>query len=242
MKVSIMQPYVFPYIGYFQLIRDADLFVIFDDVNFRKRSWINRNQILLNHQAHLFTLNLSEASSCKKINEIRIGDNRNILLKTFRQAYSRAPYFEQTMPLLEALVLYEEPQLALYLAHQLEMLSRHLGIHTRFVLSSSIEKDNALKGQDKILAICDALGADSYTNAIGGRHLYFEENFASRGIALKFIKSNNVHYRQFGNEFIPWLSIIDVLMFNSVSQVRRLLDEYELVSSSCTAEAGIAAS
>lgn len=230
MRVSVMQPYAFPYIGYFQLIRDVDVFVVFNDVNFRKRSWINRNRILLNNDAYLFTLNLCEASSSKRINEIAIGDNQKILLRTFRQAYSRAPYFEQVMPLLETLLLYPESRLDLYLMHQLETLARYLGMHTRFILSSDVEKDPSLKGQDKILAICDALGADSYTNAIGGQHLYSEENFASQGIDLKFIKSHDIHYRQFGGEFISWLSIIDVLMFNSVMDTRRYLDAYELIS------------
>lgn len=226
-----MQPYVFPYIGYFQLIRDVDLFVVYDDVSFRKRSWINRNRILLNHEAHLFTLNLREASFHKNINEILVGDNRGTLLKTFRQAYSKAPYFDQVMPVLEMLLLYRESRLHLYLMHQLETLTRYLDMHTRFIFSSDVKKDNALKGQDKVIAICEALGADSYTNAIGGLSLYSAGDFASRGIDLKFIKSHPVLYRQFGGEFIPWLSIVDVLMFNSVTQVRRFLQDYELVSS-----------
>lgn len=225
-----MQPYVFPYIGYFQLIRDVDVFVVFDDVNFRKRSWINRNRILLNNEAHLFTLNLSEASSSKRINDIVIGDNQPTLVKTFRQAYSRAPYFDQVMPLLETLLPYPEPRLHLYLMHQLESIARYLGMHTRFILSSNVKKDNSLKGQDKILAICEALGADSYTNAIGGQHLYSQEEFASQGIDLKFIKTHDIRYRQFGGEFVSWLSIVDVLMFNSVTDIRRFLDAYDLIS------------
>lgn len=231
MKLSVMQPYVFPYIGYFQLIRDVDVFVVYDDVSFRKRSWINRNRILMNHEAHLFTLNVYGASSHKNINQIVVGDNRGTLLKTFRQAYAKAPYFDQVMPVLETLLLYRESRLHLYLLHQLETLTRYLDMHTRFILSSDVEKDNALKGQDKVIAICEALGADSYTNAIGGVSLYSREDFASRGIDLKFIKSRDISYRQFGGEFISWLSIVDVLMFNSVTDVRRFLQDYELVSS-----------
>jgi hypothetical protein len=236
-----MQPYVFPYIGYFQLIHNVDVFVVYDDVNFRKRSWINRNRILLNNNAHLFTLNLCEASSSKQINEILVGNNQKTLIKTFRHAYSRAPYFEQAMPLLETLLLYPEPRLDLYLMHQLKTIARYLGMHTRFILSSEVEKDNSLKGQDKVLAICDALGADSYTNAIGGQLLYSEEDFASQGIDLKFIKSHDIRYRQFGEEFISWLSIIDVLMFNSVTDIRRFLDAYDLISAKVP-EAAITAS
>jgi hypothetical protein len=225
-----MQPYVFPYIGYFQLIRDADLFVVFDDVNFRKRSWINRNRILLNDTDHLFSLHLYKASSSKKINEIEVGDNAQTLLKTFRQAYSHAPYYSMVMPLIEDLILYKEKQLAIYLMYQLQSISRYLGLHTRFVLSSAITKDNNLRSQDKILAICEALGANAYSNAIGGQHLYDERDFAEQGIDLKFIQTDYIEYRQFGAKFIPWLSIIDVMMFNSTSQIRTMLDAYQLVS------------
>lgn len=225
-----MQPYVFPYIGYFQLIRDADVFVVFDDVNFRKRSWITRNRILLNNAEHMFSLHLSAATSSKKINEIEIGDNRVMLLKTFRQAYTKAPYFNAVMPLIEELVLYDEPRLHLYLMHQLKSISSYFGLRTQFILSSSITKDNELKGQDKILAICKELDADHYTNAIGGQILYCEKDFACQGIDLKFVQSDYVKYQQFDNEFIPWLSIVDVMMFNSRSQIRDLLNAYQLVS------------
>lgn len=224
-----MQPYVFPYLGYFQLIRDVDLFVIFDDVNYRKRSWISRNRILLNNADYLFSLHLSHVSSLKKINQIDVGDNRATLIKTFRQAYSRAPYYEEAMPLIAELMLNEESRLSLYLAQQLRGISRYLGLETRFILSSDIQKDNALKAQKKILAICKALGADEYSNAIGGQHLYFEEDFSAQGIDLKFIQSRPVQYQQFGERFIPGLSIIDVMMFNSPSSIRSMLNEYQRV-------------
>lgn len=230
MKISIMQPYIFPYIGYFQLIRDADLFVVFDDVNFRTRSWINRNRILLNNTDYLFSLHLSKASSSKKINEIQIGDNKETLVKTFRQAYSNAPYYSKVMPLIEDLTSCSEKQLAIYLMQQLETIAQYLGLHTRFILSSAICKNNDLRSQDKILAICDALGANIYTNAIGGQHLYAELDFAKMGVDLKFIQSDYIEYQQFGAEFVPWLSIIDVLMFNSTTQIRTMLDAYRYIS------------
>lgn len=229
MRISVMQPYVFPYIGYFQLIRDADVFVVFDDVNFIKRSWINRNRILLNDKGYLFSLHLCKASSSKKINEIQLGDNREKLLKTFHQAYLHAPYYSKAMPLIEDLMLHEEKQLAAYLMYQLKGISRYLGLHTRFALSSAVPKDNNLRSQEKILAICEALGANAYSNAIGGQHLYSERDFAGRGIELKFIQSNYIEYRQFGADFVPWLSIIDVMMFNSTIQIRNMLDAYQRI-------------
>lgn len=229
MRISVMQPYIFPYIGYFHLIRDADVFVVFDDVNFIKRSWINRNRILLNNREYLFSLHLSKASSSKKINEIELGDNRGRLVKTFRQAYLHAPYYSKVMPLIEDLMLCEEKQLATYLMYQLKSISSYLGLPTRFALSSAVAKDNNLRSQEKILAICEALGASAYSNAIGGQHLYSERDFAERGIDLKFIQPNLIEYRQFGAEFVPWLSIIDVMMFNSKVQIRNMLDAYQRV-------------
>lgn len=229
MRIGVMQPYVFPYIGYFQLIRDVDVFVVFDDVSFRKRSWINRNRILLNNSDYLFSMELEKASSLKKINEIHVGNNRETLLKTIRHAYSHAPHYNEVMPLIEDLMRHEERQLALYLTHQLKSISRYLGLHTRFVLSSDITKDNDLKAQEKILDICKALGANSYSNAIGGQHLYCAHYFAEQGIDLKFIESDYIKYRQFGAEFIPWLSIIDVIMFNSTVQIRTMLDAYHRI-------------
>lgn len=225
-----MQPYIFPYLGYFQLIRDVDIFVVFDDVNYRKRSWISRNRILLDGQDYLFSLHLSQVSSLNKINQVEVGGNRHVLFKTFRQAYSHAPCYDAAMPLIEELLLNEEKQLALYLLQQLKGISRYLGLSTRFILSSDIQKNNELKAQKKILDICEALGADAYSNAIGGQHLYFEQDFAERGIDLKFIQSRPIRYRQFGTRFVPWLSIIDVMMFNAPPLIRTMLDQYQRVS------------
>lgn len=229
MRIAIMQPYFFPYIGYFQLIRDVDLFVVYDDVNFITRSWISRNRILLGGAPHLFTLQLEDASSSKKINEIQRGDNRKKLLKTVSQAYAKAPCFREAMPLIEEAMMNEERQLSLYLLHQLQSVARYLNLSTEFILSSEVPKENTLRGQDKILAICEALRADAYCNAIGGMELYSEKDFAARGIDLKFIRSDRIEYPQFGNDFVPWLSIIDVLMFNPPRSAMRFLDAYARV-------------
>ena len=229
MKIAIMQPYVFPYLGYFQLINSVDKFVVYDDVNYIKQGWINRNRILLNNKDFLFGLNLEGASSFKLINEIQIGHNTSKILKTIEQAYLKAPYFQEVYPLVESLLLQTEYNLAKYVFNQLSGISQYLNIKTEFIFSSDIEKDNALKGQEKVIAICKKLEGDIYINAIGGQDLYNKAEFANHQLELLFIKSRMLSYPQFKNEFMPWLSIIDVLMFNSKDQVKTFLDEYDLI-------------
>ena len=228
MKLAIMQPYFLPYIGYFQLMRAADLFVYYDDVTFIKQSWINRNRILLDNREHLFTLELAGASSFRSINSIRIGNNRSRLMKTFVQAYRKAPYFRDFEPVLNSVFSSAETGLADYIAETHTSVLDYLGIEVRSVMSSSIDKDNSLKGQDKVIDICKRMGAGEYVNAPGGRALYSHHDFMDNGIKLSFLQPAEIRYSQFGNDFIPWLSIIDIIMFNSVTEVKKMLDNYTI--------------
>jgi hypothetical protein len=229
MKIAVMQPYLFPYLGYFQLIGAVDFFVAYDDVNYIKRGWINRNRILNQGEGHLFTLNLKEASQFKLINQISVGDNRLKLLKTIEHCYSKAPYFEQCYSVVRDILTYETDNLARFLIHGLMTMARYLRIDTEIIASSSLDKDNALRGQDKILAICKRLQACEYVNAIGGQELYSRELFRKNGIDLSFIRSRDITYRQFNNSFVPGLSIIDVIMFNPRESIAGFLNCYDLV-------------
>ncbi|HOU01728.1 MAG TPA: WbqC family protein [Bacteroidales bacterium] len=229
MKVAIMQPYFMPYIGYYQLIKAVDVFVYYDDVNFIKQSWINRNRILLDGSEYLFTLELQGASSFKKILEIEVGKNRHKLLKTICQAYKNAPYFKILEPLLFSIFTSTEQNLSKYIIQTQQYIVNYLGIKTMCLLSSELKKDNTLKGQDKIIDICKNLGATTYINSIGGQALYSKEVFNEAGITLKYLKTNQINYQQFKSLFIPQLSIIDILMFNSVAEIKFLLDKYQLV-------------
>ena len=92
-----------------------------------------------------------------------------------------------------------------------------------------IEKDTSLKGEDKVIDICRQLKANCYINAIGGQELYSKEMFAENGLILNFIKSKPMVYTQFKNQFVPSLSIIDVMMFNSPTEISMMLDNYELI-------------
>jgi len=231
-KVGIMQPYFFPYIGYWQLINAVDKFVIYDDVNFIKGGWINRNNILYNGKVKRINLQMNGASSNKLINEIEVSDSeifRRKLLKTIEASYKKAPYFSETYKIIEDIVNNNEKNLAKYLEYSIRRISEYLLITTEIIMSSDINKNNELKGQDKVIEICQILGADKYYNAIGGQELYSREDFKKMGIELKFIKTNNISYNQFSHDFTPNLSIIDVMMFNSISEVNELLNEYTLI-------------
>ena len=232
MKVAIMQPYFFPYIGYFQLINAVDTFVIYDDVNYIKKGWINRNNILVNGKIFLFTIPLKEVSQNKYINQISIDEHVNWeidLLKTITLSYKNAQYFQQIFPLVQEIINQKEPNLAKNIKYSLDKICSYLSISTKIIISSDIDKDNDLKGQDKIIEICKKLGATNYTNAIGGKELYNKDVFLDNNIELNFISTNPIIYNQFKNDFIPWLSIIDVLMFNSVEQINDFLNKYELL-------------
>lgn len=232
MKVSIMQPYFFPYIGYFQLIANSDVFVIYDDVNFIKKGWINRNTILVNNTPYLFSIPLQNVSQNKLINEIFISDLdkwKTDLLKTISSSYKKAPFYQDVYPLIEKIISFDELNLALYIQNSLQDLCEYLNLNTKLIMSSEIVKNNGLRGENKIIDICLQLGANQYINAIGGIELYIQDNFQVKNIDLKFIKSENIIYKQFKNEFKPWLSIIDVIMFNSLEDTRMLLNKFELI-------------
>ena len=224
-----MQPYFLPYIGYFQLMKAADTFVFYDDVTFIKQGWINRNRILLNGKDFLFTLEMKGASSFKNINTIEVGSNRNKLIKTFVQAYKKAPYFKDVEPLLFDIFDSTQSNLSKFIIETHLLITSYLRMSTKFLISSQIEKNNKLKGQDKVLEICQQLGADIYINGIGGKDLYSKADFNQAGIKLTFLQPQKTEYKQFNEIVIPWLSIIDVMMFNSFEEIHKMLNNFKLV-------------
>ncbi len=230
MKIGIMQPYFMPYIGYFQLMKAVDKYVIYNDVNYIKGGWVARNNILINGEKQLFTIKLQGASPNKHFAEIQILDDFKKLIKTLEMNYSKAPFFQLTMGLMEKIFSYPEKRLDLFIKNSFEQILFYLGIKTELILSSDIAKDNSLRGKDKVMEICKILEADTYYNAIGGKELYDKKEFENNGISLHFLKTDeNLRYKQFSNmDFVPNLSIIDVLMFNSVEKINSLLDEYML--------------
>lgn len=234
LKIGIMQPYFIPYIGYWQLLNAVDQYVIYDDVNFIKGGWINRNKILVNKTPQYFNIPMMGASPNKLINEVGVNHDQNVINKNLRiveAAYGKAPYFAEVFPLVEAMLRCGKDDIASYIIASTEIICQYLEIKTKLLISSDIKKNNDLKGQDKVLEICRILNATDYYNAIGGRELYSFAEFEKRGIKLHFLKRNEIRYQQFGNDFYPDLSIIDVMMFNSVEEIRKLLNAYTLIDS-----------
>ena len=229
MKLGIMQPYFMPYIGYWQLMAAVDTYVVYDDVNYIKGGWVARNNILLNGQKHMFTITLNGASPNKLFNEITIKDDFKKFSRLIESAYRKAPYYAEVSALLDKIYNYEDKSLAAFMMHSFQVVLDYLEIDTKLVLSSTIEKDNDLRGKDKVKHICHLLGADTYYNAIGGQELYDKNDFKADGIDLHFVKTELSPYPQLKNEFVPGLSVIDVLMFNSPTEVKQLLTNYKLV-------------
>jgi WbqC-like protein family len=230
--IAIMQPYFLPYIGYIQLLAAVDKFVVLDDVNYINRGWVNRNRLLLNGVAHTFTVPLRGASQNRLICDIElVGEKswRGKLMRTIRQAYGHAPCYAPIFALLERVVNYPSVRLEEFLLNSLREIVRYLSLEVEIVSTSRVYKNAHLKGQERILDICLQERADAYINPIGGLDLYDRTSFLEQGIQFSFLRSRPVIYPQGKNEYVPWLSILDVLMFNEPSAVRQLLVEIDLV-------------
>lgn len=224
-----MQPYLFPYIGYWQLINVVDKFVIYDDVNFINKGFINRNKILVQNKPHQFTLELVNASQNKLINQIQIGNNSKKILLTIEQSYKKSPFFNIVFPLIKDVLNQNEKNLSKFIGYSLKKISDYFNIETNFIYSSEIKKNNHLKKQDKIIDICQTLNATHYINPINGKALYDRKLFTENGIKLNFIQTRSFKYQQFNNEFTSFLSIIDVMMFNNKDHIKSLLNLFEIV-------------
>lgn len=232
MKVAIMQPYLFPYIGYFQLVAAVDCFVILDEVNFIKRGWINRNRILISNKEYTFTLPLKSSSQNKIIRDLNIFNpqySKEKLLSTVRHAYRKAPEFDGVYKVLEEIILEEEINISKYIENIIREIAKLLDIKTRILFSGDLKYNKKLKGQDKIIDICLTLSASYYINSYGGKSLYNKEDFLQNNINLHFLKPRELNYKQFDAEFVPWLSIIDILMFNPIDNIKGFLNEYDLI-------------
>lgn len=230
--VAVMQPYFLPYIGYFQLIASCDLFVLYDNIKYTKKGWINRNRMLRDGQDVMFSLPLQQGADHLNVDQraLAVAPDPHKWLAQLKGAYRHAPGYAQTLPLLEQIAHSPEVNLFRFLHQALLACCAHLGIRTPIRISSTVGIDHSLKGQDKVLALCQALGAGTYVNAIGGLELYSPPAFAQHGIALRFIRSRPLSYPQFGAPFVPWLSIVDVLMFNPLDTVRDWVhSHYDLI-------------
>jgi hypothetical protein len=232
-KVAIMQPYFFPYIGYFQLINSVEEFVIYDNIEFTKKGWINRNRILVNETDAMISLPVKKDSDYLHVKDRFLADTweleRKKMLNRIIESYRKAPHFKDCHELIEKCINYEERNLFKFILHSVQTLVQYLDIDTKLVISSSVPIDHQLKSADKVIAICKERGAEIYINPIGGQEIYDKEHFKKNNIELQFHRSNQINYTQFNNEFIPWLSIVDVLMFNNKAKVQLYLNNHSFV-------------
>lgn len=230
MIIAGNQPYFIPYLGFWQLVNAADLFLIGDDYNFIKRGWIQRNRILVNGQPHFLGLEVKHITSFRKINETEFVDlDVGQKLNTVYRAYRRAPQFDAGYDLMEKILGNPERNVADFLFQSIKDVCQFLGIGVKFIRSSEIPGNDSFKREYRIFDFCRRLGGDTYLNAVGGQDLYHFDDFEKHGVTLKFIHPNIRPYRQFDNEFVPGLSILDVIMFNSLDAIKDMLNDFGLI-------------
>lgn len=234
MKVAIMQPYFVPYIGYFQMIHAVDVFVVYDNIEYTKKGWINRNRILKNGEPDVISLPLAKGSDYEHVVQRQLADSfhtkdKQKLHGRILELYRKAPFYNETAALLQGVFASTETNLFAFIHHSLVALCEHIGISTTIRISSTLDIDHQLRGEDKVIAICQAVKATQYINAIGGIELYSFDRFEREGFQLQFIQSTAKEYLQNCQAFVPWLSIIDVLMFCGKEQTMHQMNDYQLL-------------
>jgi hypothetical protein len=232
MRMALMQPYFFPYLGYFSLMAAVDVFVAYDNVQYSRPGWINRNRILRDGAAEWWTAVLTDAPHRHDINQRHYRDwpvQRQALLQRLRDRYRKAPRRDAALALVAAVLPEDEPNVARCNARLLAGLATALGLGCRLRLASELPHDRTLRGEDRVIALCQAIGARTYVNSPGGMALYDANRFAAAGIELRFVRATPAPYPQAGEAFVPWLSIVDLLMFLPLDEVARRVQQYELV-------------
>ncbi len=232
MRIGIMQPYFWPYLGYFQLISSVDKFVVYDNIQYTKKGWFNRNRYLCNSKDKYFSIAIAKDSDFLDVRERRVSEsfNKKKLKDQIKMAYLRAPYFNDIYPIFCECVDYSENNLFDFIKYSLDKVLEYLNIDTEIIISSSLDIDHNKKGKDKVLDICKKMNASEYINPIGGQKLYTKDEFKSNGIDLYFIQmDSDICYEQLKNKFVEGLSILDVMMFNSRQEIQKLLNRYMLI-------------
>lgn len=226
MRIAIMQPYFLPYIGYWQLMNAVDRFIVYDNVEYTKKGWINRNRMLLDCREETFTIPIAGASDNLHVVHREVAKEfiAQKLLNKFESAYRKAPHYAATIELLSRILHNPERNLFRFIYSSIAEVAEYLQIETPLTIASAISADHSLKGQARVLDICRALTATEYVNPPGGIGLYDSKVFSEQGIKLKFLYPGDVRYRQFSEAFLPNLSIVDLLMFNGLEHVSHFLN------------------
>jgi WbqC-like protein len=232
MIIGIMQPYFFPYIGYFQLISHSDVFVFHDDVQYIKGGWINRNRIINGGKVCWLTLPVLRAAHDRLINDRYYSsdaDTRNRLLRRIAAAYRKAPRFHEIYPIIEEIIDFADLNVATFNIHLIRRLADYLKIPTAFMLSSKLLKNNNLAGQERVIEICRVLGATKYVNLIGGKQLYQRDDFSRAGLTLSFLNPTVLCNPVPTDPAVP-LSILDDLMHKEQKKLVESLEEYKITT------------
>lgn len=222
-RVALMQPYFLPYLGYFQLIAAADLFVIYDNVQFIKNGWIERNRYLLGQEPKWFGVPLSKCSHSLHIRDKRIAAhfNPDEILNKLAFAYRQAPYANRVLPWLESLLVESTDSIAELNEQVMRACCDLLELDTPIINASQLPMSPNLKGQGRVLDVVQAVAGTHYLNPLAGEHLYDAIAFKECGITLELLQASLPPYAQGSDDkpFIPGLSILDALMFNPAHTV-----------------------
>ncbi len=234
MKIGIMQPYFFPYLGYLQLISAVDKFLLFDDVQYIRHGWINRNRILKPVEGVQYViLPLAEHNRDTLIREIKAkeGDDWKIrILRQIEHYKKKSPYYPQVEQLLTESFNTAELNVTRLNGHFIKQVFKYLGIDFEINISSEMGFDysNVNDAGEWALRISEQLGASEYINPPGGIALFDKTKFSNSNIKLSFIHPELKDYSQRRITFEPGLSIIDLLMFNGPEKVREMLNDYTI--------------
>lgn len=229
-----MQPYFLPYIGYFQLINAVDEFIVYDNIQFSKKGWFHRNRMLQNGKDEYFSLTLKKDSDYLDVRDRQLSDtwdtDKEKILRRIKENYRKAPFYESTFGLIEEVFNYSNTNLFEYIFNSLKVLTAHLNIDTKLTISSTLPINHSLKSQDKVIELVKSINGNTYLNPIGGFDLYSTKEFEQQGLHLQFHKAKPIQYTQFKNEFVPWLSVLDLLMFNDKSQIIEWLAAFDILN------------
>ena len=230
MTLAANQPYFFPYFPYWQLIAAADAFLVSDDYAFMKGKWIPRNRILVNGRVQYFRVEVGDQSCHRLIKDCRIVPIAvREKLRTIEMAYHKAPNFNDGYALVERVLMNPETNLADFLYFSIAEVCNYLGITTTLLRTSDLPGNCLLHKEERIYDFCSRLGAENYINPIGGQKLYNKEEFRRKGLNLSFIHTETGPYCQGLDHFVPDLSVIDVIMFNSREALNERLGQYRLI-------------
>ena len=235
MKGAIMQPYLFPFLPYFQLIFAVDVFGVADDSQFINRGWVNRNRILINNSPLLFTFSLKKDQYHRPIKARYFHDNfdyeKRKFIKTLELNYNKAPYYKDTIELIREIFNYDERNISKFIENQLKIICRYINIKTPFINSSLWQIDNMdnLQLEERVIKSLKKINISHFINPVGGSELYTKKVFDNNKIKLDFLKPLEIYYKQFESDFVPNLSIIDVMMFNSREEIELMLGKYKLI-------------